>query len=201
MSLPLALGVRSLEHSKPYLSADPKDVAAWAQRLTGIAGLRVGICWAGGARPDQPIAHAIDLRRSLPLAAFRPLADLAHVRLFNLQKGPPAAQLSQADHWPGASIVDVAPALKDFADTAALIENLDLVIACDTSTAHLAGALGKPVWVLNRFDSCWRWGHGRDDTPWYPTARLFNQTEPGDWAGVIDKVTERLSSYAAPTRV
>ncbi|MDB5461049.1 MAG: repeat-containing protein, partial [Caulobacteraceae bacterium] len=158
-----------------------------------IEGLRVGLCWAGGARPDQPIAHAIDLRRSLPLTAFRPLADLSHVRLISLQKGPPSAELSEANGWPGAPIVDLTHDLNDFVDTAALVANLDLVIACDTSTAHLAGAVGKPVWILNRFDGCWRWGHGRNDSPWYPTARLFTQASPGDWAGVIEGVTASLA--------
>jgi tetratricopeptide (TPR) repeat protein len=202
MSLPLALGARAHEHAAPYLSADPSDSAAWARRLEGVEGFRVGLCWAGGARPDQPIAHAIDLRRSLPLAAFRPLADLPGLRFVSLQMGPPSAELAEAVDWPGGPIVDLAEDLKDFADTAALVANLDLVIACDTSTAHLAGALGKPVWILNRFDGCWRWGHGREDTPWYPTARLFTQSEPGDWARVIDAVKATLARERrlAPTR-
>lgn len=197
MSLPLALGARAHEHAQPYLSPDPEDAAAWARRLEGIGGLRVGLCWAGGARPDQPIAHAIDLRRSLPLAAFRPLADLSGVRLFSLQKGPPSAELSEAADWPGSPIVDLTPELGDFADTAALVANLDLVIACDTSTAHLAGAVGKPVWILNRFDRCWRWGHGREDSPWYPTARLFTQAKPGDWRGVMEAVQTALAAFPA----
>ena len=193
MSLPLALGARAHEHAAPYLSPDPADVTAWARRLDGVEGFRVGLCWAGGARPDQPIAHAIDLRRSLPLEAFRPLADIPGVRFVSLQKGPPAAEIVTAGDWPSGPIVDRTHELHDFADTAALVANLDLVIACDTSAAHLAGAVGKPVWILNRFDSCWRWGHGREDSPWYPTGRLFNQTEPGDWASVIKAVKDRLA--------
>jgi hypothetical protein len=193
MSLPLALDARAHGHAAPYLSPDPGDAAAWARRLEGLEGLRVGLCWAGGARPDQPIAHAIDLRRSLPLMAFRPLADLPNVRLISLQMGPPAAELAQAADWPGEPILDPTADLRDFADTAALVANLDLVIACDTSSAHLAGALGKPVWILNRFDNCWRWGVGRDDTPWYPTARLFTQAAPGDWAGVMQAVQAALA--------
>ena len=131
MSLPLALGARAHERAEPYLSPDPADAAAWARRLDGVDGLRVGLCWAGGARPDQPIAHAIDLRRSLPLTAFRPLADLPNRRLISLQKGPPAAEVSATGDWPGAPILDPTAELGDFADTAALIANLDLVIACD----------------------------------------------------------------------
>lgn len=197
MSLPLALGARAHEHAAPYLSPDPADAAAWARRLDGIEGFRVGLCWAGGARPDQPIAHAIDLRRSLPLTAFRPLADLPGVRFVSLQKGPPSAELLAAADWSCGPIVDPTQDLDDFADTAALVANLDLVIACDTSTAHLAGAVGKPVWILNRFDGCWRWGHGREDSPWYPTARLFTQAKPGDWAGVIAAVRTALARVSA----
>jgi ADP-heptose:LPS heptosyltransferase len=86
----------------------------------------------------------------------------------------------------------------DFADTAALIANLDLVIAVDTSTAHLAGAMGKPVWLLNRFDTCWRWMLGRDDTPWYPTMRIYRQKRPGDWEEVIARVRDDLMHHAMP---
>ncbi len=197
MSLPLALGAKAHQHAEPYLSPDPTDAEAWARRLDGIEGFRVGLCWAGGARPDQRIAHAIDLRRSLPLAAFRPLADLPGVRFVSLQKGPPAAELAAACDWPCGPIADPTQALNDFADTAALAANLDLVICCDTSTAHLAGAVGKPVWILNRFDGCWRWGHGREDSPWYPTARLFTQARPGDWAGVMKAVKAALAQASA----
>jgi hypothetical protein len=102
--------------------------------------------------------------------------------------------------WPGPPIVDLTGELKDFADTAALVANLDLVISCDTSTAHLAGALGVPVWILNRFDACWRWLDGRDDSPWYPGARLFRQAVPGEWDGVIDRVKGELSALAARGR-
>jgi len=86
--------------------------------------------------------------------------------------------------------------MKDFSDTAALIANLDLVITVDTAVAHLAGALGKPVWILNRFDSCWRWFREREDSPWYPSARLFRQPSPGEWKTVIEKVAEQLSLFA-----
>jgi ADP-heptose:LPS heptosyltransferase len=92
--------------------------------------------------------------------------------------------------------VEFASLLGDLADTAALITNLDLVIAVDTAIAHLAGALGKPVWILNRFDACWRWLHDRDDSPWYPTARLYRQTKPGDWAGVVQRVRDDLDRLA-----
>ena len=197
MSLPLALGRTPEADAEPYLSADPADVARWAKRLAGEGGLKVGLCWAGGVRPDQPIANAIDKRRSLSLKACAPLANLDGVRLYSLQKGAPAAELAEmAGDWPGPPIVDWTDELGDFADTAALAANLDLVIACDTSTAHLAGGLGKPLWLLNRFDACWRWLDGRDDSPWYPSARLFTQTSAGDWDGVIARVRSELSALA-----
>ncbi len=102
---------------------------------------------------------------------------------------------------PGMTVHDWTDELDDFADTAALIEALDLVITVDTSVAHLAGALGKPVWILNRFDACWRWLTDRTDSPWYPTARLFRQPAPGDWSSVLIEVVEELRGFvgaAAP---
>jgi len=202
MSLPLALGAGPDGERGPYLSADPEQAAVWAGRMAGPRALRVGLCWAGGTRPDQPIADAIDKRRSLSLESFALLADVPGVQIYSLQKGPPAAQLAQAlaRGWAGPSIIDWTDELKDFADTAALVANLDLVIACDTSTAHLAGALGKPLWVLNRFDSCWRWLTERADSPWYPSARLFRQTEPGDWDSVVQEIRRELLSLAAEDR-
>ena len=196
MSLPLALDAQPHEHAAPYLSPDPDDAAAWARRLEAVEGLRVGLCWAGGTRPGQPIAEAIDRRRSLSLAAFRPLANVPNVRFFSLQKGPPAAELAAAGDWPGEPILDLTDELNDFADTAALVANLDLVIVCDTSTAHLVGALGKPVWILNRFDSCWRWGQNPTETPWYPSARLFTQRSPGNWDETIQAVKIALTQMS-----
>jgi hypothetical protein len=201
MSLPLALGSgEPLGH--PYLAADPGEAAGWAERLATFEGLRVGLCWAGGARPDQANAHAIDRRRSLPLAAFAPLAQIEAVQLFSLQKGPPSAQLERlrAEGWIGPEIVDLTAELHDWADSAALVANLDLVITADTAMAHLAGALGKPVWILNRFDACWRWLVDRADSPWYASARLFRQPSPGDWESVIAAVAEALAQDAGPRR-
>jgi cytochrome P450 len=107
-----------------------------------------------------------------------------------LQKGEPAVQAAAPP--PGLSLHDWTNELTDFADTAALIEALDLVITVDTAVAHVAGALGKPVWILSRFDACWRWLTERDDSPWYPSARLWRQPEPGDWSGVVAKVAAAL---------
>ncbi len=190
MSLPHAVRAPPERLYGRYLESDPEDAAAWAARLGPSGKLRVGLCWAGGALPT-----AMDRRRSLPLEAFSPLAGIGGVELYSLQKGPPALQLSEAaeDGWARSSIADLTSDLKDFADTAALIDNLDLVIACDTAVAHLAGGMGKPVWILNRIDACWRWGVGRADSPWYPTARLFTQSVQGDWAGVVDQVAGELA--------
>jgi tetratricopeptide (TPR) repeat protein len=203
LSLPLALGAGPDGDRGPYLSADPLEAAAWAERLAGGEGLRVGLCWAGGSRPDQPIADAIDKRRSLSLQDFAPLAGVEGVQFYSLQKGPPAAQLAEIraqESWPGAPIIDVTAELRDFADTAALTANLDLLIVCDTSMAHLAGGMGKPVWVLNRFDACWRWLTDREDSPWYPSARLFSQTAAGDWDSVVEQVRRELAALAAKAR-
>jgi tetratricopeptide (TPR) repeat protein len=200
MSLPLALGLEPEADGAPYLSADPQAAAAWSARLGDGAGLRVGLCWAGGTRPDQPIAHTIDKRRSLRLESFAPLAGIAGVQIYSLQKGPPSAQLAEiGSGWPGPPIIDLTADLNDFADTADLAANLDLVISCDTSTAHLAGGLGKPLWVLNRYDACWRWLADREDSPWYPSARLFQQKSPGDWDGVIEEVRAALTGLAGRT--
>ncbi|THD68178.1 tetratricopeptide repeat protein [Phenylobacterium sp.] len=201
MSLPHALGAAPDGRLARYLDADPQDVAAWASRLAGTAARRVGLCWAGGARPYQMVANSIDQRRSLSLEAFAPLAGAEDVAFYSLQKGPPAAQLAelQAKGWAGPEITNLTSELADFADTAALVANLDLVITCDTAVAHLVGGLGKPVWILNRHDACWRWLDGRNDSPWYPSAQLFRQPSPGDWASVMEEVRVALGAWASQT--
>ena len=121
------------------------------------------------------------------------LAILKHpdIEFYSLQKGEPAeselAELTRRN-WDGPRIIDYASELHDFSDTAALVENLDLVISVDTSTAHLAGALGKPVWILNRFDTCWRWLLDRTDSPWYPTAKLYRQQKAAYWDDVVEQI-------------
>ncbi len=184
MSLPGRLGITlaNLPAEIPYLAADPTAVAQWQERLGGYAGLRVGLTWAGNT------GYAIDSRRSMPVDRLPPLLDVPGVTFVSLQKGAPS-------HGPG--LLDWTAELADFADTAALIGALDLVISVDTAVVHLAGALGKPAWLLNRFDSCWRWLLGRDDSPWYPTLRQFRQPRPGDWAGVIGRVRAALSQKAS----
>jgi len=193
LSLPHAFGP-DIPAATPYLAAEAADAARWRERLADLPGLRVGLVWAGEARKDQPKLAQVDARRSMRLAQMASLGAAAGVSWISLQKGGPAAQAT--DPPPGLTLHDFTADLGDFADTAALIETLDLVISVDTSVAHLAGALGKPVWLLNRHDTCWRWLLGRDDSPWYPTLRQFRQPSPGDWASVMVVVRTALLDLA-----
>ena len=195
MSLPHVLGAPPRGDLCPYLGVDPSWVAARGGLFPPRRGLRVGLCWAGGLRPNDRITNAVDARRSFTLDVFAPLSRLSGVDFFSLQMGPSSSQLhdAAARGWAGPPIIDLTPHITDFADTATLVLNMDLVISCDTSTAHLAGALDVPVWILNRFDPCWRWRDGQGDTAWYPSARLFKQSRPGDWTDTLEDVTTRLA--------
>lgn len=192
LSLPRLLGttLETIPREAPYLRADPQRAAAWRERVGQLDGLRVGLVWAG----NQTMSG--DNRRSLPLERFSELADLPGVSFVSLQKGAGASQLPPR----GLSLHDWTNDLHDFGETAALIEALDLVISVDTGVVHLAGALGRPVWLLNRFDRCWRWLLNRDDSPWYPSLRQFRQIQPGDWTSVLRNVRAELEtrSLAGP---
>jgi len=192
MSAPHVLGtvIATIPAEIPYLSADVAAARAWRDRLAAEPGFKVGLVWSGDPRSHDRGCSLVDRRRSLRLAQFAPLAGIAGITLVNLQKGRPAAELATAPA--GLRIVDYMDEIGDFAGTAALVANLDLVISVDTSVAHLAGAMGKPVWILSRFDGCWRWLLDRDDSPWYPTARLFRQRAPGDWDEVVARVAAQL---------
>lgn len=180
----------SIPNRVPYLAADPAKVAAWRQMLAGDQALRVGVVWRG-----NPL-HPVDRDRSASLAAFLPLAGLDGVSFYSLQVGPAAAEAATA---PAADLrlTDVTGRLEDPSDTAALIANLNLIISVDTGVVHLAGALGKPVWVLLPDIADWRWLEERSDSPWYPTMRLFRQERPGDWGGVMERVRDALTSLAS----
>ncbi|MBI3710034.1 MAG: hypothetical protein HY246_20500, partial [Proteobacteria bacterium] len=186
LSLPRAFATElpTIPDDVPYVTAEPAAVRAWGQRLAAYRGRRVGLVWAG--RPE----HRNDRNRSLQLQKLATLAAVPDVTFLSLQKGPAAAQL--AGPPAGFSPVDLGQELGDFADTAAVIANLDLVISVDTSVAHLAGALGRPVWCLLPFAPDWRWLRGREDSPWYPTMRLFRQRRHGDWSDVAARVVEAL---------
>jgi len=211
LSLPLALRTdeTSIPSATPYLFADAAAVSAWRERIdagadaaeqpeTQLKHLKVGLVWAGENRAHVAELRKIDARRSLAFERFAPLLDVPNVRFFSVQKGVAAQQLAESALRD--RVADYTGLLHDFADTAALVANLDLVISVDTSTAHLAGALGRPVWILNRFDTCWRWLLERSDTPWYPHARLFRQPALGDWDSVIDAVREALVGVSGAGR-
>jgi len=189
-SFPLAFRttLESVPARIPYLAPDPRLAREWADRI-GLegAGLRVGLAWAG-----NPVQGS-EPRRGVGLAACMPLLDVPGVRWFSLQVGPRAADLAQA---PPGRIIDLADAITDYADTAAAIAQLDLVISSDTSVVHLAGALGKPVWVLLMFAADWRWLRGRSDSPWYPSARLFRQPRAGDWDSAVRDLRRALIAAA-----
>jgi Flp pilus assembly protein TadD len=179
----------------PYLQPDPDRVAAWAQRVAPLEGLKVGLVWSGGRRPWQPKVDAVDKRRSVRLAQLAPLANVPDVAFVSLQKDEPG--LEARDPPPGMVINDFTSDLTSFAETAALVANLDLVISVDTAVAHLAGAIGTPVWLLNRFDTCWRWELEREDTPWYADLRQFRQPTAGDWDSVVAALTTALAERAS----
>jgi len=192
MSLPLRVSAGG-HGDVPYLHADPAKSSLWRTRLAGYRAPRIGLVWAGKSRMQNAELDAIDRRRSISLKQLAPLTTIAACSFFSLQKGGAAGELAGA----GMPIHDFSAQWQDFADTAAFIDNLDLVISVDTAVAHLAAALGKPVWLLNRLDSCWRWGVARTNTPWYPGLRQFRQPRSGDWQAVIDDATGNLREYVS----
>jgi Flp pilus assembly protein TadD len=193
MSVPNVLGTTfdSLPAATPYLHADPAEVERWRRRLADLPGCKVGLVWSGDPRTHDLRANLIDRRRSIGLAALAPLLALPGISYVSLQMGGAKAQMR--DIAPRLRPRDVTDAIGDFGDSAAAMSELDLVITVDTAAAHLAGALGRPVWILSRFDACWRWLRNRDDSPWYPSARLFRQRTPGDWGDVVSRVAEALA--------
>jgi len=201
LSLPLAFKttLSSIPATIPYLKSNLEKTRLWRERFGERHKRKVGLVWSGGFRPNQPEFWFIDSRRNIPLAK---LAVLKHpnIDFYSLQKGEPAeSELAELIryNWEGPHIVDFTSQLNDFSDTAALVENLDLVITVDTSIAHLAGALGKPVWILNRFDTCWRWLLNRTDSPWYPTVKLYRQEKTGHWDDVMQRIKIDLDVFSA----
>lgn len=187
--------LETIPNEVPYLPYDSYRTGIWQERLKALPeGLKVGLCWAGMRREGDHIATSIDGRRSMQLEQFAPLAALPGISWVNLQLGPPRDQLRF--HPKGMTIGDWSGDLYDFFDTAALIQALDLVISVDTSVVHVAGGLGKPTWLLSRYDACWRWLIDRDDTPWYPTMRIFTQKQPYDWEEVVNRMVMPLQALA-----
>jgi hypothetical protein len=195
LSLPriLKTSLATLPATIPYLVPKPAIVERWRTRLVGIDGFKIGIAWQGNP------AFRGDRFRSLPVRYFAPLTQVPGVRLLSLQKGAGSEQLAAVRDLFG--VTELGDRLHDFTDTAAVMKNLDLVITSDTAAAHLAGALGVPVWVALSFAADWRWLLDRCDCPWYPTMRLFRQKERGDWRGVFEEINSALHEAASrPTR-
>jgi Flp pilus assembly protein TadD len=194
MSLPAAFGttVDTIPARVPYVFADPERVEHWRRQMAGMSALKVGIAWQGNPQ------FAGDYYRSIPLAEFVPLVSCTNVKLFSLQKGFGREQLH--DLAGKVDAVDLGPTLDEgtgaFVETAAVMKNLDLVITSDTAIAHVAGALGVPVWVVLPYVPNWRWLLDRDDCPWYPTMRLFRQPKFRDWTGAMTRVAEALAALS-----
>jgi tetratricopeptide (TPR) repeat protein len=194
LSLPLAFDTRleTIPSKTPYLVASPERVKVWDERLPKSRALRVGIGWAG-----NPI-FSTDRSRSIGLPRLLPLLPVPGVQFISLQKDLRAGDEELLCQYP--HVIHVGDKLEDFNDTAAVMSLLDLIISSDTAPVHLAGALGRPVWVLLRHVPDWRWLLDRDDSPWYPSARLFRQPAAGDWDSVVAKVIEELGFMRPPER-
>jgi tetratricopeptide (TPR) repeat protein len=195
LSLPLLLGTQlhSLPNEVPYLSADPDLVSHWKARLAALPGLKVGLTWQGNVDAERQEGFR---GRSFPLGAAAPLAQVAGATLISLQKGEGSEQRSRVAF--GAQILELTEPSNmgpdEILDTVALMATLDVIITSDTATAHLAGSLGLPVWVVLSASADWRWLTDRDDSPWYPTMRLFRQSTSGNWGEVFERVARALAA-------
>jgi ADP-heptose:LPS heptosyltransferase len=194
LSLPRAFGteLNSIPAQIPYVHPDAAQVEAWGKRLAGNS-LRIGLAWGGS--PTFP--H--ERWRSIPLEQLAPLTQLEGTTFYSLQMGPQASQMKQLGSR--VHLIDLQDEQEDVADTAAIVANLGLVISIDTSVAHLAGAMGKPVWILLHKSPDWRWLLDREDSPWYPSARLFRQSTLGNWQDVVARVERELRDLVAKTAI
>lgn len=191
-SLPLAMGtdLSNVPAPIPYLAADVGALAKWATRLEALKRPRVALAWSGNA------SHYNDRNRSIPLARLAPLLTLpaSFISIQRELRNDDAARLTAAPR-----VLHLGGELENFTDTAAVMALCDLVISADTAVAHLAGAMGRPLWVLIPFAPDWRWTLEGETSPWYPAARLFRQTAPGDWHDVISRVADELARFIPPT--
>jgi tetratricopeptide (TPR) repeat protein len=188
MSMPLAFGTRieTIPAKVPYLAPPAELVAKWKQELSIYGGLRVGVLWSGKA------SNSLDHYRSCRLDDLAPLWSVRNVAFFSLQKDDPGEQYLHSKM--SDRIIDLTAQLSDWAETAALMMGLDLIISVDSAPVHLAGALGRPTWALLSRGADWRWHVDRDDSPWYPTMRLFRQSEVNRWDDVMQRVAAALSA-------
>jgi len=198
MSLPLAFKTRleTIPSNIPYIFPDVHKSTYWNKKLNTEKKIKVGLVWSSGHRADQPVLWSITDKKNIPLSALENL-KLPNVQFYSLQKGAEAEEqltLLEGAGWNGPQIQNDSKQLNDFSDTAALISNLDLVISVDTSVAHMAGALGKPVWVLSQFVVDWRWMPGQKEA-WYPNARVFQQPSPGNWEAVVTELVIALKEF------
>ncbi|MFQ5686345.1 MAG: tetratricopeptide repeat protein, partial [Candidatus Scalindua sp.] len=187
LSLPGIFGttLNTIPSNIPYITIDSRLKAQWKMQLIHDNDFKIGIVWAGNSE-NKKIYH----KKSCTLNNFATISEIPGLSFYNLQKGPASVEVN---HPPkGMKIINLGDELNDFADTAALIANLDMVISVDTAVAHLAGAIGKPVWTLIHSTPDWRWLLNRDDSPWYPGMRLFRQTQPNNWAEVFEQVKKAL---------
>jgi tetratricopeptide (TPR) repeat protein len=189
MSLPRIFGttLETIPRDVPYLQADPQRVATWRERLSAYSGVKIGLVWSGKEDPD-PL-------RSIAFGELAPLAAITGVQYFGLQVGPAAQDARKAAAW--MKIVDLSEEVMDFGETAACMMNLDLLLTIDTAAAHLSGALGRPTWTMVPFSPDWRWLLDRQDSPWYPTMRLFRQTRRKVWGDVVEHVAFALRDFAS----
>jgi ADP-heptose:LPS heptosyltransferase len=188
-SLPGRLGTTldTIPARVPYLHATPEAVAAWQSRTASLNHPRVGLCWSGSS------THERDAVRSVRFAEFKKIVATGNHAFVSLQRDSrPDEKVEIAAE---TRLADFTAHLSDFNETAALIQSLDLVITVDTSIAHLAGALAKPVWILLAYAPDWRWLWDRNDSPWYPTARLYRQTRYGDWSDVLERLSAELAKF------
>jgi hypothetical protein len=197
MSIPYMLDLDEKDfHRDVYLRVDPQKMRQWQPIIQATSKIKIGLVWQGGVRESMPQNWATHQRRNMPFNFFEQLYR-QEITFFNLQKGHQSIKSLDAyrKDFPDSMFQLQDVMMDDFSDTAAIISQLDLVITVDTSVAHLAGALGKPVWVLNRFDACWRWLLNRTDTTWYPSMRLYFQEAPGDWQSAIHQVVNDLDQF------
>ena len=190
LSLPYILGTKleTIPQKIPYINADTAIVRKWQDRIKSVtSSAKIGLVWAGD--PKLKFGHS----RSCPIEAFSSLAELDDIIFYSLQKGEASEHATNPPK--GISLADYTEDIHDFSDTAAIISNMDLIISVDTAVAHLAGALGKPVWILLPFVPDWRWMKDREDSPWYPTMRLFRQPSSGDWQSVMVHVEKALKKF------
>jgi hypothetical protein len=194
MSLPhiFKTTLETIPKNIPYLFVTEETRQKWAPCFAGVTDIKVGLVWAGNPRRSLIDAHITDRQRSLSLEHMIPLLGASGCSFYSLQKGETEQDIDGLGLR--NKLTDYMQDAEDMMDTAAIIENLDLVISVDTSVVHLAGGLGKPVWVLSRFGGCWRWLRNIEMNPWYPTARVFGQPAPGNWPGCVENVQNALSN-------